>query len=52
MRLAIQQESIPVDPTPFDILHIVMDNKNINSRHQLEIANIREQIRLHDADFH
>ena len=49
---AVHEDAIPVDPSPFDILDIIVNDKTITGGDQLEIADVGKQIRLHDPKFH
>jgi len=49
---SVPKNAIAVYPTTLDVLHIVIKNENVALGHQLEVADIREKIRLHDRNDH
>jgi hypothetical protein len=48
----MEQKAVAVDPPLFGVFDIVINDKNIGFRNQLEVANIGEEIRLHDRHLH
>lgn len=50
--LAVLQHTVAVDPALLRIFDIVIDDKQIDCCDQLEIANVRKEIRLHDGQSH
>ena len=50
MRVATKEDSVPVDPSPFRVLDVIKPDKHIAFPDQLEVSQVREQIRLHDPD--
>ncbi|MCR4322238.1 MAG: hypothetical protein NUV74_18115 [Candidatus Brocadiaceae bacterium] len=51
-RLTTDQDAIPVDPTPDDVIYVVVNDKEIDCMDQLPVADIWEEIRLHDGNGH
>ena len=50
--LAIEQESVAIDPSPFRVLDIVVHDENVDGADQLEIPAIGKEIGLHDSRSH
>jgi hypothetical protein len=46
------QYPVPVYPSMSYVLHVIKQNKPVNSVDQLKIANVRIKIRLHDGHLH
>ena len=45
-------QSIPVDPARLDVVHVVEQDEPVDRTDQLEVAQVREGVRLHDRQFH
>ena len=43
------QDTIAIEPSALYVLNVVIDHKLISSINKLPVANIREEIRLHDG---
>lgn len=50
--LTIHQHAVPVDPALLGVLDVVVHNKDIDRGDQLEITDVRQEIRLHDGQLH
>jgi hypothetical protein len=48
-RFAIDQDAVTVNPSPFDVIDIIIDDKAIHGMDQLPVTDIWEKIRLHDG---
>ena len=51
-RFAEIQYSISIDPPPCDVTHIIVNDETIHGMDQLPIADIGEEIGLHDGNLH
>ena len=51
-RLSVDQQPVTVDPTLLDVGDVVVDDEAIYGVNQLEVADVRKQIRLHDGELH
>ena len=51
MFFPVHNDSVPIDPPAVDEVHSVQQNKFVDGVDQLEIADIGEQIGLHDGNF-
>ena len=47
---AVLEDAVAVDPAPLDVLRVVEDDEDIHVRQQLEVAEVREEVRLHHGD--
>jgi hypothetical protein len=45
----VEENAVPVDPTPFDEGDVVVYDKSVHRGHQLKIAEIRQDIGLHNS---
>ncbi|MDL2337015.1 MAG: hypothetical protein QFE16_04155 [Pseudomonadota bacterium] len=45
-------QSVPVDPAGVDVVHVVEQHEPVDRTHQLEVAQIREGIGLHEGQLH
>ena len=50
--LSLHQNGVAVDPPALDEIHIVIDHIAVYRIHQLPVAQIGEEVWLHDADLH
>jgi hypothetical protein len=50
MRSASKEDPVPVGPSPLRVLDVIEPDKHIAFPDQLEVSQVREQIRLHDPD--
>jgi hypothetical protein len=51
-ELAIDGDSVAVDPAAIDKAHVVQQHELIYRGHQLEVANVGQEVWLHDSDAH
>ena len=51
-RLPVDEDAIAVDPPLLDERHIVVHDEAIDRVHELEVADVRKQVRLHDPELH
>ena len=50
--LAVLEEPVAVDPALLGVLDVVVDDELVHGREQLEVPDVREQVRLHDRELH
>src|SRR5436190_10359388 len=48
----VDQDAITVDPSALDVIHIVVYDEAIDGTNELPVADVREEIGLHDGKFH
>ena len=50
--LAVQQHAVSVDPAFLRVLDVVVDDEQVDRGDELEVADVREEVRLHDRQLH
>src|SRR5262245_11948744 len=48
----VDQDPIAINPSTFDVIHIVVYDESIGGMDQLPVADVRKEIGLHDGKFH
>jgi hypothetical protein len=46
----VLEEPVAVDPALLRVLDVVVDDELVHGREQLEVPDVREQVRLHDRE--